>query len=67
MNQFISRLFRLRSLVSKNETKQTEKLQQAEEGGENKGDGEGEEQKPVLENGEAAQGSCLYFARFRTE
>ena len=45
--------------MSKNETKQTEKLQQAEEGGENKGDGEGEEQKPVLENGEAAQGSYL--------
>ena len=51
----------MRSLVSKNETKQTEKLQQAEEGGENKGDVGGEEQKPVLENGEAVQGSCLYL------
>jgi len=44
------RLFRLRTLVSGNGTKPTEKLQQAEEG-ENKG----EEEKPVLENGKAEQ------------
>jgi hypothetical protein len=40
---------RLRTLVSGNETKLTEKLEQAEEG-ENKGEGE-----PVLENGKAEQ------------
>ena len=50
------RLFRLRTLVSGNETKPTEKLQQAEEG-ENKG----EEEKPVLENGKAEQGMAKYI------
>ena len=52
------RLFRLRTLVSGNGTKPTEKLQQAEEG-ENKG----EEEKPVLENGKAEQGMAKYIQR----
>ncbi len=50
------RLFRLRTLVTGNGTKPTEKLQQAEEG-ENKG----EEEKPVLENGKAEQGMVKYM------
>ena len=44
--------------MSGNETKPTEKLQQAEEG-ENKG----EEEKPVLENGKAEQGMAKYIQR----